>query len=58
MCGEHFVSAADEFNSAGSFDPVFSGLEIPFPGNGNRGWQRAVRLSGFRGSEAEHLVLA
>jgi hypothetical protein len=35
MCRELFVSAKVEFDSRGSFGALFSGLGIPFPGNGD-----------------------
>jgi hypothetical protein len=58
VCREHLVSAKGEFDSGGSFGALFSGLEIPFPGNGDRGRQRPVRLSRFCRSETQHLELA
>ena len=54
----HKVSAKVEYDSGGCFGALFSGLEIAFPGNGDCGRQRPVRLSRFRRSEAQHLVLA
>jgi hypothetical protein len=56
LCDGSFSETAS-LQSAGRFCAFFSGPEIPFPGNGDGGWQRPVRLSRLRGSEAQHLVL-
>ncbi len=51
------LSVTCDLDLEGSLDPLFSGLEFPFPGNGDRGSQRPVRLSCLRGSKAENLAL-
>ena len=40
VCREHLVSAKGEFDSGSGFGALFSGLEIRFPGNGDRGTAR------------------
>jgi hypothetical protein len=41
----------------GSLGALFSGLEFPFPGNGDCGKQRPVRLSCFGRRKAKNLAL-
>jgi len=55
MRGERLVSVSCDLDWERSFGPLFSGLEFLFPGNGDCGRRRLVRLSRFRRSKAQHL---
>ena len=57
MRRERLVSVTCDLDLEGGLGPLFSGLEFGFPGNGDRGRQRPVRLSYFRRSKAQHLAL-
>jgi hypothetical protein len=57
MRRERLVSVICDLDLQGSLGALFSGLEFPFPGNGDCGRQRPVRLSSFRRSKTENLAL-
>jgi hypothetical protein len=57
MRRERLVSGTWDLVWEGSLGALFSGLEFPFPGNGDCGRQRQVRLSWLRRSKAQHLAL-
>ena len=57
MRRERLVSGTLDLFWEGSLGALFSGLEFRFPGNGDCGSQRPVRLSCFRRSKAENLAL-
>jgi hypothetical protein len=57
MRRERLVSGTWDLDWEGSLGALFSGLEFPFPGKGDCGRQRPVRLSCFRRSKAENLAL-
>jgi hypothetical protein len=53
-----FVSATASLNLRSRFGLFVSALKIPFPGNGDFGSKRPVRMRGLLGQKAEHEVLA
>ena len=57
MRRERLVSVTRDLDLEGSLGALFSGLEFRFPGNGDCGSQRPVRLSCLRRSKAENLSL-
>jgi hypothetical protein len=57
MRRERLVSVTGDLDLEGSLGALFSGLEFPFPGNGDCGKQRPVRLSCFGRRKAKNLAL-